>query len=117
MRFVAIKSPEQQAVRIAHRTRSILTRQRTQLSNAIRGHMAEFGLIAPPGRIGMELLAAIIANVNDVRLPLQAKASFQMLIAQLRLVNEQILDSDRQIIASARSTDVGRRLMSIPGVA
>ena len=117
MRFVAIKSPEQQAVMIAHRTRSILTRQRTQLSNAIRGHMAEFGLIAPPGRIGMELLAAIIANVNDVRLPLQAKASLQMLIAQLRLVNEQILDSDRQIIASARSTDVGRRLMSIPGVA
>ena len=53
MRFVAIKSPEQQAVMIAHRTRSILTRQRTQLSNAIRGHMAEFGLIAPPGRIGI----------------------------------------------------------------
>lgn len=49
MRFVAIKSPEQQAIMIAHRTRSILTRQRTQLSNAIRGHMSEFGLVAPQG--------------------------------------------------------------------
>lgn len=116
MRFVAIKSPEQQAIMIAHRTRSILTRQRTQLSNAIRGHMSEFGLVAPQGRMGLEMLAAIIADADDERLPLQARASLQMLIAQLRLVNEQILDSDRHIIASARSTDVGRRLMDIPGV-
>jgi transposase len=116
MRFVAIKSPEQQAIMIAHRTRSILTRQRTQLSNALRGHMAEFGLVAPQGRNGLEMLIAIIGNAADGRLPLQARASLQMLIAQLRLVNEQILDSDRQIIASARSTDVGRRLMGIPGV-
>lgn len=116
MRFVAIKSPEQQAIMIAHRTRSILTRQRTQLSNAIRGHMSEFGLVAPQGRMGLEMLAAIIGDADDERLPLQARASLQMLIAQLRLVNEQILDSDRHIIASARSTDVGRRLMDIPGV-
>lgn len=116
MRFVAIKSPEQQAIMIAHRTRSIPTRQRTQLSNAIRGHMSEFGLVAPQGRMGLEMLAAIIGDADDERLPLQARASLQMLIAQLRLVNEQILDSDRHIIASARSTDVGRRLMDIPGV-
>ncbi len=116
MRFVPIKSPEQQAILIAHRTRSILTRQRTQLSNAIRGHMAEFGVIAPQGRIGLEALAAVIANPNDHRLPPPARASLQMLIVQLHLVNDQILESDRQIIASARSTDVGRRLMEIPGV-
>lgn len=116
MRFVAIKSPEQQAIMIAHRTRSILTRQRTRLSNAIRGHMAEFGLIAPQGRNGLEMLVAIVGDAADSRLPLQARASLQMLIAQLRLVNEQILDSDRQLIANARSTDVGRRLMGIPGV-
>lgn len=56
MRFVPIKSCEQQSIMVAHRTRSILTRQRTQLSNAIRGHMSEFGLIAPVGRNGLELL-------------------------------------------------------------
>lgn len=115
MRFVPIKSPEQQSIMIAHRTRSILTRQRTQLSNAIRGHMSEFGLVAPQGRNGLEMLIGII-DAADGPLPSPARASLQMLIAQLRQVNEQILESDRLIIASARSTDVGRRLMGIPGV-
>lgn len=116
MRFVPIKSPEQQSIMIAHRTRAILTRQRTQLSNAIRGHTAEFGLVAPVGRNGLETLIAIIADAADKRVPIDARSPLQMLIAQLRLVNEQILESDRQIIASARSTEVGRRLMGIPGV-
>ena len=116
MRFVPIKSPEQQSIMIAHRTRAILTRQHTQLSNAIRGHTAEFGLVAPVGRNGLEMLIAIIADVADKRVPIDARAALRMLIAQLRLVNEQILESDRQIIASARSTEVGRRLMGIPGV-
>ena len=52
MRFVPVKSPEQQSVMVLHRTRLILTRQRTQLSNAIRGHMGEFGLAAAVGRRG-----------------------------------------------------------------
>ncbi len=56
MRFVPIKTPEQQSMMVAHRTRSILTRQRTQLSNAMRGHMSEFGLVAPVGRNGLEIL-------------------------------------------------------------
>jgi len=116
MRFVPIKSPEQQSIMATHRVRSILTRQRTQLSNAIRGHMAEFGLIAPVGRNGLEALIAIIADAGDMRLPAEARSCLLMLVAQLRLVNEQILESDRCIIASARSTEVGRRLMGIPGV-
>ena len=116
MRFVPIKSPEQQSIMVAHRTRSMLTRQRTQLSNAIRGHMAEFGLVAPVGRNGLETLIAIIADASDTRVPEEARACLLMLVAQLRLVNEQILESDRRIIASARSTEVGRRLMEIPGV-
>jgi transposase len=116
MRFVPIKSPDQQSIMVAHRTRSILTRQRTQLSNAIRGHMAEFGLVAPIGRNGLEMLIAIVANSGEARLPVGARACLSMLVSQLRLVNEQILESDRCIIASARSTEVGRRLMGIPGV-
>ncbi len=116
MRFVPIKSPEQQSVMVAHRTRSILTRQRTQLANAIRGHMSEFGLVAPIGRNGLEVLIAMIADVGDDRVPKEARACLLMLVAQLRLVVEQILESDRYIIASARSTEIGRRLMGIPGV-
>lgn len=116
MRFVPIKSPEQQSIMVAHRTRSILTRQRTQLSNAIRGRMSEFGMVAPVGRNGLEALIAIITDAGDARVPNEVRACLRMLIAQLRLVNEQILDSDRFIIASARSTEIGRRLMGIPGV-
>jgi transposase len=116
MRFVPIKSCEQQSIMVAHRTRSILTRQRTQLSNAIRGHMSEFGLVAPIGRIGLELLIAILDDAGDVRVPTTARTCLLMLVSQLRLVNEQILASDRCIIACARSTEVGKRLMEIPGV-
>ncbi|HET9231946.1 MAG TPA: IS110 family transposase [Vitreimonas sp.] len=116
MRFVAIKSPEQQSIMVAHRARSILMRQRIQLSNAIRGHLCEFGLVAPVGRNGLETLIAAVADAGDARVPQAARSCLQMLIAQLRLVNEQILESDRCIIASARSTDIGKRLMEIPGV-
>lgn len=116
MRFVPIKTPEQQSMMVAHRTRSILTRQRTQLSNAIRGHMAEFGLVAPVGRNGLEILINCINDAADERVPAAARTCLLMLVTQLRLVNQQILESDRCIIASARSTEVGRRLMGIPGV-
>jgi transposase len=116
MRFVPIKAPEQQSMMVAHRTRSILTRQRTQLSNAIRGHMSEFGLVAPVGRNGLEILITVINDGADDRVPTAARTCLLMLVSQLRLVTEQILESDRCIIASARSTEVGRRLMGIPGI-
>jgi transposase len=116
MRFVPVKSPEQQSVMVLHRTRLILTRQRTQLSNAIRGHMSEFGLIAPVGRNGLKTLMEIVADREDARVPDDARRCLTMLAEQLHLINEQILESDRRILANARSTDVGRRLMEIPGV-
>jgi len=115
MRFVPVKSPEQQSVMVLHRTRSILVRQRTQLSNAIRGHMSEFGVVAPIGRNGLQALKVIV-DAGDARVPEEARACLLMLFAQLELISDQILESDRRIIASARSTEVGRRLMEIPGV-
>ena len=62
MRFVGVKSPEQQSVLVLHRTRLILTRQRTQLGNVMRAHLAEFGIIAPIGRQGLDRLMAVIGN-------------------------------------------------------
>lgn len=115
MRFVPVKSPDQQSVMVLHRTRSILVRQRTQLSNAIRGHMSEFGVVAPIGRNGLQTLRETVA-ASDIRVPEEARACLRMLFDQLDLINDQILESDRRIIASARSTEVGRRLMEIPGV-
>src|ERR1700756_6068890 len=69
MRFVAIKTPEQQSCPILHRTRHLLIRQQTSVINAIRAHLAEFGIVAPVGRQGMEELLHIVADTNDKRLP------------------------------------------------
>jgi transposase len=116
MRFVGIKSPEQQSAMMLHRVRLILSRQRTQLSNALRAHLAEFGIVAPVGRNGIEQLLGIIADTDDDRLPADARGCLDMLVAQLLIVKQQILENDRRIIASARETELGRRLMEIPGV-
>jgi transposase len=116
MRFVEVKSPEQQSVMVLHRVRLMLMRQRIQLANAIRGHMAEFGLVAPIGREGLQTLIIMIVETGDERVPEEARTCLELLASQLRLVNGQILETDRRIRTSARSTDVGRRLMEIPGV-
>jgi len=116
MRFVGIKSPEQQSAMMLHRVRLILSRQRTQLSNALRAHLAEFGIVAPIGRNGIDRLLGVIADPADDRLPAEARICLEMLAAQLSIVKQQILENDRRIMASARSTELGRRLMEIPGV-
>src|SRR5262245_61895905 len=116
MRFVEVKTPEQQSIQVLHGTRTMLMRQRIQLSNVIRGHMAEFGVVAPVGREGLLTLIDTLHEETDDRVPAEARYCLQMLAAQLRLVNAQILENDRRIRVSARATDVGRRLMGIPGV-
>lgn len=116
MRFVEVKTLEQQSALVLHRTRQVLIRQRTQISNAIRGHMGEFGLAAPIGRNGLQTLIDIIRDEADDRVSLAARSCLAMLADQLRLVSAQILEADRQVMASARASEVGRRLMSVPGV-
>jgi transposase len=116
MRFVPVKTAEQQSVMVLHRTRLLLMRQRVRLSNAIRGHMAEYGIVAPIGREGLQKLIEMIVDESDERVPPLARACLRLLVTQLQLVNAQALETDRQIKASARSTEVGRRLMEIPGV-
>lgn len=116
MRFVAVKTPEQQSVMMLHRVRLMLNRQRTQLSNAMRAHLSEFGIVAPVGRLGLERLLTVISDREDARVPDDARVCLEMLMAQLVVVKEQILENDRRIRESARQTEVGRRLMEIPGV-
>ena len=116
MRFVAVKTPEQQSVMMLHRVRLMLNRQRTQLSNAMRAHLSEFGIVAPVGRLGLERLLTVISDQQDTRVPDDARICLEMLMAQLGVVKEQILENDRRIRESARQTEVGRRLMEIPGV-
>ena len=116
MRFVAVKRPQQQGVLVVHRTRMTLMRHRIELSNTIRAHMAEFGLVAPAGRLGLQSLIEIARDEGDERVPASARASLRMLADQLDLVNRQALETDRMILADVRASEVGRRLMAVPGV-
>src|SRR5262245_9977324 len=86
MRFVAVKSAEQQGQLMQHRTRDLLMRQRTQVINALRAHLAELGIVAAQGREGLRDLLAIIADEKDERLPVNARASLIVLAAQLQAV-------------------------------
>ena len=91
MRFVATKTPEQQSCLMLHRTRHLFIRQQTSVINAIRAHLAEFGVVAPVGRNGVEQLLDVVADVSDKRLPEIARACLLALGAQLRTLKAQIL--------------------------
>ena len=116
MRFVATKTPEQQSGLMLHRTRPLFIRQQTAVINAIRAHLAEFGIVAPVGRSGVEQLLGVVADSNDKRLPEVARACVAALGAQLRMLKTQILEFDRRIMAWHRSNETSQRLDKIPGV-
>ena len=116
MRFVETKTPEQQSCLMLHRTRQLFIRQQTSVINAIRAHMAEFGIVAPVGRKGIEQLLAVVADAIDARVPEVARACIAALGAQLRMLKAQILEFDRQINARHRSNEMSRRLDELPGV-
>ena len=116
MRFVATKTPEQQSCLMLHRTRHLLIRQQTAVINSIRAHLAEFGIVAPVGRNGVEALLTIVGDANDQRLPDIARACVAALGVQLRALKAQILEFDRMIMAWHRSSETSRRLDEIPGV-
>lgn len=116
MRFVATKTLEQQSCLMLHRTRHLFIRQQTAVINAIRAHLAEFGIVAPVGRNGVEDLLNIVADCGDKRLPDVARACVAALGAQLRMLKARILEFDRLIVAWHRSNEASKRLDDIPGV-
>jgi transposase len=116
MRFVPTKTPEQQSCLMLHRTRHLFIRQQTAVINVIRAHLAEFGIVAPVGRKGVEELLDVVADPSDKRVPEIARACLFALGAQLRRLKEQILEFDRQIMAWHRSNETSLRLDAIPGV-
>jgi transposase len=116
MRFVRVKSTEQQGQLIQHRTRDLLMRQRTQLINALRAHLAELGIVAAQGREGIQELLAIVADGEDQRIPIDARASLMLLAAQLQAVQTLIGMIEKRIIAQHRSNEASKRLETIPGI-
>ena len=116
MRFVAVKGREQQSVLMLHRTRELMVRQRTMLVNAIRAHMAEFGIVAPVGIPRVKELLAVIADADDDRLPPIARACLEALARQFMSLHEEIALAEKRIHAWHRSSEVSQRLETIPGI-
>ena len=116
MRFVPTKTPEQQSGLVLHRTRHLFIRQQTSVINAIRAHLAEFGIVAPVGRHGVEELLNVVADPSDRRVPEIARACLLAFGTQLRGIKEQILEFDRLIRAWHRSNEMSMRLEEAPGV-
>src|SRR3981189_2865123 len=116
MRFVPTKTPEQQSCLMLHRTRRLFIRQQTAVINAIRAHLAEFGIVAPVGRKGVTELLHVVADPSDGRVPEVARACLAALGTQLLGLKEQIVEFDRMIMAWYRSNETSRRLHYIPGV-
>jgi transposase len=116
MRFVRIKTAEQQGQLMQHRTRDLMMRQRTQVINALRAHLAEFGIVAAQGNQGVKELLAIVADQQDARLPVDARASVIMLAAQLEAVQTLLRSLDQRIMKQHRANEASRRLETIPGI-
>ena len=116
MRFVAAKGAERQAVLVLHRSRELLVRQRTMLINAIRGHCAEFGLVAAQGVRGSRDLVERIGQVDGAALPDLAKEAMMLLAEQLHALALRIQTLDRRLLAWHRQDQASQRLATIPGV-
>jgi transposase len=116
MRFVPIKTKEQQAALMLHRTRQLLVRQRTMLSNAIRGHLGELGIVSAKGRNGTGELLGIIADVADNRVPSAARGMLDVLARQYIAIGAEIGSIEKSILAWHRACEASRRLEEIPGI-
>src|SRR5262244_1900191 len=116
MRFVRIKSAEQQGQLMQHRTRDLLMRQRTQLINALRAHLAELGIVAAQGREGIKELLNIIASEHDVRLPVDAHTSLVVLGAELQAMQTLIASIEKRMMAQHRGDEASQRVETIPGI-
>ena len=115
MRFVAVKSEVQQARGMVFRTRDLLVRQRTQTINALRGHLAEFGVVAPQGVAHVRRLAAAV-EAPGTGLPEPVGALAGLLLERIAGLDEKIEELETQLCDCAREDEEAARLMTIPGV-
>jgi transposase len=116
MRFVPVKGEEQQGILMLHRTRELLIRQRTMLINALRGHLAEFGIVMAQGRAGVSTLVALVEDDEHDLIPAIAREALLAVVDQLRAAHERVAVIERKIFIWHRSNEQSRRLETIPGI-
>ncbi len=115
MRLVAVKSEDTQASAMVLRARELSVRQRTQLINALRGHLRELGQVAPQGAANIRKLVALVGS-HDKAIPDVARECLERLISMLNQLDGQIKELDAEIVRRARSNETARRLMTVPGI-
>jgi transposase len=116
MRFVPVKNEQQQALLMLHRVRDRLIAERTGTINAIRGHMAEFGMVAAQRDAGLKALIVIIADGDDMRLPALARELLVLQLEHLRQIEARIAALDGRLVRQARADEACRRLTEAPGI-
>src|ERR1700745_2728875 len=116
MLFVPVKTAEQQASQLLHRGREQLVRQRTMLVNALRAHLAEFGMVAAQGLRNVGGLIAIVRDDVDTRLPDVARQVLQVLANQIEQIEMAVTALERQLLAWHKTNPVSQRLASISGI-
>jgi transposase len=116
MRFVPVKTEVQQATLMLHRVRDQLIGQRTASINALRGHLAELGIVAAQRQAGLRQLMAALGEIDDERMPWLAREMLQLLVAQIRELEAKIAALDRRLVAMTRTDPVCRSLAEVPGV-
>lgn len=115
MRFVPIKSAEQQSILMLHRIREQFVRQRTSLFNSLRSHLSEVGIVAPPG---VKRIPELLVLVEDHReqLPRLVLSALTSLLRQLQELKDRIEEVEKEIFGWAKTNDAARRLATIPGI-
>ena len=116
MRFVPVKTAEQQAVLMLHRTRDLLVRQRPALVNALRGHLAEFGIVAPQGMSRVADLLAVLLGEDEATLPPLARHALRGLAAELEALGKRVDEIEAAILAWHKESEASRRLAAVPGI-
>ena len=116
MTFVPIKGVEQQGLSMLHSARSQLIGQRTQLINAVRGHLSELGVVAARGLLGFAELAAIVRDESDQRLPATARAALMVLVRQIEMISTEIAALDSALRKENKASELGPRLETVPSI-
>jgi transposase len=116
MRFVPVKTAEQQSALMMHRARDLLIRQRTMLVNALRGHLAEFGLTEAQGLHKVARLIAIVVDEKDGRIPDIARQVLKIIVSHIEHIQTRIAGLERQVLAWHKNNPVSQRLATIPGI-
>lgn len=114
MRFVPVKTVEQQGILMTHRARALLVRQRTMLANALRAHLAELGYVANPGIANLAKLAEQVLANED--LPSYARSALEILIRQIMAISTEVAQLDQQLATWHAASEASQKLAAIPGL-